>query len=1428
MSGKTVCHIISAVAGCTFESLNIDNDQLILSEVAKVIKACFLTDLVRDISSEHTRLAVSFFVEHLTSSKETSALLKAVIEDSLVEIVAAIIRSLPEESGSWEELVEAHERESALGGSSLAKGTDKQQPPKAASQAEQDMHVPTAAGMSSSSSPERKGCMPFDSSVLFDVIDTAYDLLKPQCSASLRGSSKSSDHRLLGLRLAKLLLTEEAMVRRRYAFAIMQGKIGSALLDGLTTGNVTLLSRLTVFVLQLFYMASADSSWVRRVLDSSEESEPEAGRSYGAFLKLFFESALSILIRRIGKDNEVTSANLLSHFERLFATFPQSVVVLFASYDCAPGSPNIVQELVNRACQIIHAEDTHGEVAEPNFSPAAIEPVLPAVQVENIPPIQSNAGKASGKGKLFRHAFMTLFRIAEALLHNSNDAPTEAARRASAALAEAKGRKTLYARGILAFNEKPKLDYFFDNGILSTPKDPNETARFLMHTVGLDKQMVGEYLAGKTDFHKAVLKEYIHTFDLVGHTFIEVFRAFIESFNLPGDSNLINRIVEVFGEEYCAAVTSSAGKEGLIFANSDAVYVLCYAVIMLNVDQHKPEIKVKMTQDEFVNNLRGINNNADLPRDFLESIYRDIKESPMRNLELYSTGVLTPNSFADLRERVSSTTPLAAYSATGGKVQELLLPFALAAMRSGFLSAYEDASGDRLVGAALAALQTLAELAIRAKQFDLFDSVILYLCRKVALHNNFLVSALSNSPKFRETARTIIALVCTHGAYLRSSWNDVFSFLLNFVGTLRQLTKKKSLLTPTELAEQQSSKRAAGLFDAATLSFSAVDEFEKEERAIANSLGRTWLNFFGFSEEAADDTFSQFEEQAIQVISSLDIKRVLSRVAEFETQAYWAILNNFILFVTKRIEEGASGDAVHTAFDFILLLVLFNKERSTFAIQNCVAFFMSHFSTFTPQKTTPTTSNFAFYSLLQLSICFKDDPEMSNVISVVYQSLPEKVDKLSIAAPILVSLCRHLTAEEGKAKGLTVANSQTRTCLLSLLCQMAESSEVRQTLNMLHEQFYRILHAEANKYTESEHAQATGLCKKLASVFSLYADSATLLQILELLFTLAQATPVLPSSELSQARFLDVVREIEALAALPRKEVCRKGVSVLQAVVLHPPKSVKVDAPFLSRLFEEHLLPFASEMLKVTLKRINGIGEIRPAVISLLLNSFMSYFAVYVESESFLQCWENMLGVIHRYAKSDQSSVLKETTPELLLNALLVVDSNAKALANEKKGGALVETFWEKTWACVSPLYPELRTHFEEKFAAPQQRTQQGSSVQKIDEIIEHKIASKTLSEPSRLKGRAPETSTDSTDAKSGQTQELRPTEQSVNSFSNISLYYENASQLFLAKHQEGAVERTSQTPVNDKEDAASLSEKSIQNNVELHNGFFLFFLCYR
>jgi hypothetical protein len=207
------------------------------------------------------------------------------------------------------------------------------------------------------------------------------------------------------------------------------------------------------------------------------------------------------------------------------------------------------------------------------------------------------------------------------------------------------------------FNANPMkiewLRYALDAGLISTTtslaspaniknssnadifniSDPKIVARFLRNTPGLGKTQIGEFISkGPADlypFHAAVLKEYVETFDFHGKysTFDKALRLFLGHFRLPGEAQCIDRIMESFAGK----LFRDLGSDGP-FRSADSAFILAFSTIMLNTDLHNPQIPVnkKMTKDQFVKNNRGINDGNDLPREYLENLYDEIKTTQIQ------------------------------------------------------------------------------------------------------------------------------------------------------------------------------------------------------------------------------------------------------------------------------------------------------------------------------------------------------------------------------------------------------------------------------------------------------------------------------------------------------------------------------------------------------------------------------------------------------------------------------------------------------------------------------------------------------------------------------------------------------------------------------------------------------------------------------
>jgi brefeldin A-resistance guanine nucleotide exchange factor 1 len=184
-------------------------------------------------------------------------------------------------------------------------------------------------------------------------------------------------------------------------------------------------------------------------------------------------------------------------------------------------------------------------------------------------------------------------------------------------------KKLLLTEGVAAFNEKPKkgIKYLQEHGILGAGASQfTEMAAFLRSEPRLDKRQIGEYISCRGG--QDILSAFIKSFDLSARPLDAALRSFLTTFRLPGESRLIERIFEEFALHWFTTYTGDK-----VPKDTDCTFVLCYAVIQLNVDQHNKQVKNPMTIAQFRNNQRKLNGGDDFPPKYLEEIYDNIKES---------------------------------------------------------------------------------------------------------------------------------------------------------------------------------------------------------------------------------------------------------------------------------------------------------------------------------------------------------------------------------------------------------------------------------------------------------------------------------------------------------------------------------------------------------------------------------------------------------------------------------------------------------------------------------------------------------------------------------------------------------------------------------------------------------------------------------
>ncbi|XP_038061907.1 IQ motif and SEC7 domain-containing protein 1-like isoform X2 [Patiria miniata] len=186
-----------------------------------------------------------------------------------------------------------------------------------------------------------------------------------------------------------------------------------------------------------------------------------------------------------------------------------------------------------------------------------------------------------------------------------------------------------YRIGLNLFNKKPEkgIKFLVDNKFVEN--SPNEVAKFLLNRTGLSKAKIGEYLGNlQKEFNMLVLECYVDEMNFRDLCIDEALRKFQTAFRLPGEAQKIERLMEAFAQRYCIC----NGDVTRAFQKPDTIFILAFAIIMLNTDLHSPNNKPerRMKLQDFLKNLSGIDDGCDIDPELLHGIYNRIRQHPFQ------------------------------------------------------------------------------------------------------------------------------------------------------------------------------------------------------------------------------------------------------------------------------------------------------------------------------------------------------------------------------------------------------------------------------------------------------------------------------------------------------------------------------------------------------------------------------------------------------------------------------------------------------------------------------------------------------------------------------------------------------------------------------------------------------------------------------
>uniref|UniRef100_A0A8C9TSI6 ARF guanine nucleotide exchange factor 1 n=1 Tax=Scleropages formosus TaxID=113540 RepID=A0A8C9TSI6_SCLFO len=421
-----------------------------------------------------------------------------------------------------------------------------------------------------------------------------------------------------------------------------------------------------------------------------------------------------------------------------------------------------------------------------------------------------------------------------------------------------KQQKEIIEQGIDLFNKKPKrgIQYLQEQGMLGTT--PEDIAQFLHQEERLDSTQVGEFLGDNDRFNKEVMYAYVDQMDFQGKDFVSALRMFLEGFRLPGEAQKIDRLMEKFAARYL-----ECNQGQTLFASADTAYVLAYSIIMLTTDLHSPQVKNKMTKEQYIKMNRGINDSKDLPEEYLSAIYDEIagKKISMKETKELTIKSNKQSVASEKQRRLLYNVEMEQMAKTAKALMEAVshvqAPFTSATHLehvrpmfklawTPFLAAFsvglQDCDDTEVASLCLEGIRCAIRIAcIFSIQLER-DAYVQALARFTLLTASSGITEMKQ--KNIDTIKTLIMVAQTDGNYLGNSWHEILKCisqleLAQLIGTgvkARYISGtvrgKEGLITGTK---EQTSDEYLGLGG----SFGSTTVDRKQIASIQESIGET-------------------------------------------------------------------------------------------------------------------------------------------------------------------------------------------------------------------------------------------------------------------------------------------------------------------------------------------------------------------------------------------------------------------------------------------------------------------------------------------------------------------------------------------------------------------------------------------------------------
>ncbi|KAI5296095.1 GDP/GTP exchange factor for ARF [Ascosphaera acerosa] len=901
--------------------------------------------------------------------------------------------------------------------------------------------------------------------------------------------------------------------------------------------------------------------------------------------------------------------------------------------------------------------------------------------------------------------------------------------------------KRITIRGAQKFNEDPKggIMYLAAQSIISDPNDAHAIAAFLKGTSRVSKQVLGEYLSKRSN--ETLLEAHMDLFNWKDKDVVEALRELLGSFRLPGEAALIDRILTIFSQKYMSAAAPSN------VADKDSLFILTYAIIMLNTNLYNPNVKTpdRMSSSAFAKNLSGCNGGQNFDEDYLTAIYTAIEQNEIILPEEHESKHAFDFAWKELLTKTTSAGPLVSCTTNvyDAEIFRTTWRPIIATLSYVFMSATDDAVFSRIV----TGFDQCARIATKYGLTEVMDRIIYCLASISSLitdsppnttlntevqmgQSTVMVSELAVrlGRDYRAQLATVVLFRILHHSApaVRSGWEHVVTILARlFVNSLtRPLTGASAKLDIPPIPLQPTS--------------SVVN---RDQRLNETGLLSAFTSYLaGY---AADEPPEPSDEEVENTLCTVDCIGACS-IPELMQMMRTLPLEPLTALVNALLDAVPDGSATATYYSRNGSLAPSRKQHTSDVDYDPAVLYCLELATTFTLRDEESVKHLGEDLTATLQSIIREVRQyhpimVCRVITYTFEVLASSYMHSFIRAPVILHSVSSLSPDilEYAAIPIVLGLDRCVSQSLPLRTEMTSSPDFWAILQRYHQHpeaaalaldmLHRLVTETPPIVSADNFEFAVALANDIASAGALASDGAqdsrtarkgaaqrntstpatsptddpfvmrgvkatNLIQTLSGHVATLISQSYLEQDEAWAAYWSPMFSSLTTQCLNPSRQIRHHALTILQRALLSSDIATSDHKEWAS-IFNEVLFPLVERLLKPEVYRCDPVGmaQTRVQAAMLLCKVFLHYLVLLSEWDQMTQLWLRILDLLDRMMNSGQDQSLAEAIPESLKNILLVMASGG--YIRRPRDDPSKEQLWTETQKRLGRFLPSL---FEE------------------------------------------------------------------------------------------------------------------------------------